>query len=100
MVVGNLACTSNGCIMIIPAPGFDPEATLEAVAKERCMSLYGVGARGVEARGVEARVQAGYYRDSRMTIDSGGRVMPWATEDAFIVPRTMLELVAFWLAAL
>ncbi|APE34690.1 AMP-binding protein [Nocardia mangyaensis] len=42
MVMGNLACTSHGCTMVIPAPGFDPEATLEAVQRERCTSLYGV----------------------------------------------------------
>ncbi|MEK6442906.1 AMP-binding protein [Pseudonocardia sp. T1-2H] len=42
MVMGNLACTSNGATMVIPAPGFDPKATLDAVAKERCTSLYGV----------------------------------------------------------
>jgi fatty-acyl-CoA synthase len=42
MVLGNLACTSNGCTMVIPAPAFDPKATLEAAAKERCTSLYGV----------------------------------------------------------
>jgi fatty-acyl-CoA synthase len=28
--------------MVIPAPGFDPKATLAAVATERCTSLYGV----------------------------------------------------------
>ena len=42
MVMGNLACTSSGATMVIPAPGFDPTATLEAVAQERCTSLYGV----------------------------------------------------------
>ncbi|MEU4344033.1 AMP-binding protein [Nocardia sp. NPDC023852] len=42
MVMGNLACTSHGCTMVIPAQGFDPEATLEAVQRERCTSLYGV----------------------------------------------------------
>ena len=42
MVLGNLACTSNGATMVIPAPAFDPTATLEAVATERCTSLYGV----------------------------------------------------------
>jgi fatty-acyl-CoA synthase len=42
MVMGNLAATSHGAAMIIPAPGFDPELTLAAVAKERCTSLYGV----------------------------------------------------------
>ncbi len=42
MVMGNLACTSHGATMVIPAPGFDPKATLEAVQQERCTSLYGV----------------------------------------------------------
>src|SRR6201987_593878 len=42
MVMGNLGATTNGCTMVIPAQGFDPKATLEAVAQERCTSLYGV----------------------------------------------------------
>jgi fatty-acyl-CoA synthase len=42
MVMGNLGATTNGCTMVIPAQGFDPKATLEAVARERCTSLYGV----------------------------------------------------------
>ncbi|MGW6460758.1 AMP-binding protein [Streptomyces sp. NPDC055078] len=42
MVMGNLAATSHGACVVIPAPSFDPEATLRAVAEERCTSLYGV----------------------------------------------------------
>ncbi|MFJ3861452.1 AMP-binding protein [Streptomyces sp. NPDC090085] len=42
MVMGNLACTSHGAAMVIPAPAFDPVATLEAVQAEGCTSLYGV----------------------------------------------------------
>jgi fatty-acyl-CoA synthase len=42
MVMGNLACTSHGAAMVIPAPSFDPVATLRTVADERCTSLYGV----------------------------------------------------------
>jgi fatty-acyl-CoA synthase len=42
MVMGNLACTTHGATMVIPAPGFDPAATLKAVADEKCTSLYGV----------------------------------------------------------
>ncbi|TCO58133.1 fatty-acyl-CoA synthase [Actinocrispum wychmicini] len=42
MVMGNLACTSHGACMVIPAPGFQPADTLAAVAEERCTSLYGV----------------------------------------------------------
>jgi fatty-acyl-CoA synthase len=42
MVMGNLAATSHGACMVIPAPAFDPKATLDAVATQRCTSLYGV----------------------------------------------------------
>ena len=42
MVMGNLAATSHGAAMVIPAPAFDPAATLDAVATEKCTSLYGV----------------------------------------------------------
>ncbi|GAA4239623.1 AMP-binding protein [Actinomadura meridiana] len=42
MVMGNLASTSHGACIVIPAPVFDPKATLDAVAAERCTSLYGV----------------------------------------------------------
>ena len=42
MVMGNLAATSHGACMVIPAPSFDPVATLQAVQDERCTSLYGV----------------------------------------------------------
>lgn len=42
MVMGNLAATSHGAAIIIPAPAFDPALTLAAVEAERCTSLYGV----------------------------------------------------------
>ncbi|WP_217198748.1 AMP-binding protein [Streptomyces buecherae] len=42
MVVGVLAAVSHGACAVIPAPSFDPAATLRAVERERCTSLYGV----------------------------------------------------------
>ncbi len=42
MVMANLGCTSHGTTMVIPAPGFDPEITLRAIAEERCTGVYGV----------------------------------------------------------
>jgi len=42
MVLGNLACTTHGATIVVPAPAFDPLATLQAVETERCTSLYGV----------------------------------------------------------
>jgi len=42
MVMGNLACSSHGACMVVAAEAFDALATLDAVAAERCTSLYGV----------------------------------------------------------
>jgi fatty-acyl-CoA synthase len=42
MVLGNLAAVTHGACIVIPAPGFEPAATLRATAEERCTSLYGV----------------------------------------------------------
>ncbi|HEY1456244.1 MAG TPA: AMP-binding protein [Candidatus Dormibacteraeota bacterium] len=42
MVLGNLACTTHGATMVIPAEGFDPVVTMRTVERERCTSLYGV----------------------------------------------------------
>jgi fatty-acyl-CoA synthase len=42
MVMGNLACSTHGAAMIIPAEAFDPLAVLETVAEERCTTLHGV----------------------------------------------------------
>jgi fatty-acyl-CoA synthase len=42
MVLGNLAAVTHGSCIVIPAPGFEPAATLRAAQDERCTSLYGV----------------------------------------------------------
>ena len=42
MVMGNLAALTSGAAMVYPGEGFDPLATLRAVADERCTALYGV----------------------------------------------------------
>jgi fatty-acyl-CoA synthase len=42
MVAGSLAAVSHGATLVLPAPAFDPVATLRAVQDERCTSLYGV----------------------------------------------------------
>jgi fatty-acyl-CoA synthase len=42
MVMGNLACSTHGAAMVIPAPGFDPAKTLQACQDEKVTSLYGV----------------------------------------------------------
>jgi fatty-acyl-CoA synthase len=42
MVIGSLACLTHGAAIVFPGEGFDPLTTLQAVAAERCTSLYGV----------------------------------------------------------
>jgi len=42
MVLGNLACTTHGAGIVVPAPAFEPRPVLEAVEGERCTALYGV----------------------------------------------------------
>ena len=42
MVIGALACVTHGAAIVFPGEGFDPLTTLQAVASERCTSLYGV----------------------------------------------------------
>ena len=42
MVMGILGAHSHGAAAVLPAPGFDPEITLQVVQDERITSLYGV----------------------------------------------------------
>jgi fatty-acyl-CoA synthase len=41
-VLGNVVCAVYGAAMVVPAPSFDPGATLAAIAAERCTAVYGV----------------------------------------------------------
>jgi fatty-acyl-CoA synthase len=42
MAMGNLAASTHGACVVIPAPSFSARATLAALQAERCTSLYGV----------------------------------------------------------
>jgi fatty-acyl-CoA synthase len=42
MVMGALGCVATGAKMVFPSEGFDPGATLAAIAAERCTGVYGV----------------------------------------------------------
>ncbi len=41
-VLGTAVCTVWGSAMVVPAPAFEPGATLRAIRDERCTSIYGV----------------------------------------------------------
>jgi len=53
MVLGNLAITTHGAAMVIPAPAFEPIATMEAVQAEHCTALYGVPTMFIAELGCE-----------------------------------------------
>jgi fatty-acyl-CoA synthase len=42
MVMGVLACLTQGATMVFPSEGFEPLRVLQAIAGERCTHLYGV----------------------------------------------------------
>ena len=42
MVMGNITCALHGTTMVYPSEVFEPAATLETIAAERCTALYGV----------------------------------------------------------
>ncbi len=48
MVLGNIACLTNGSAAIFPGEGFEPQAAIRATAEERCTALYGVPAMFIE----------------------------------------------------
>jgi fatty-acyl-CoA synthase len=54
MVMGNLGATTHGSTIVIPAPSFDPVATLGAVEKEQCSSLFGVPTMFISELAVES----------------------------------------------
>jgi fatty-acyl-CoA synthase len=41
-VLGTMACVVHGSAIVVPAPSFDAQATLVAIATERCTAVYGV----------------------------------------------------------
>jgi fatty-acyl-CoA synthase len=41
-VLGNLVCAVYAAAIVVPAPSFDAGATLSAIDRERCTSVYGV----------------------------------------------------------
>jgi fatty-acyl-CoA synthase len=53
MVMGNLGSTTHGATIVIPAPLFDPAATLKAIEQERCTSVYGVPTMFIAELGVD-----------------------------------------------
>jgi len=85
MVMGNLGCTSHGSTIVIPAPLFDPEATLRAVEAERCTSLYGVPTMFIAELGV-----AGFDQYDLSSLRTG--IMAGSSCPIEVMKRVMTEM--------
>ncbi len=90
MVMGNLAATSRGACIVIPAPSFEPAATLEAVAKERATSLYGVPTMFIAELGLPGF--AGYDLSSLRTGIMAGSPCPVEIMKRVVTEMSMTEV--------
>ncbi|WP_322987244.1 AMP-binding protein [Phaeacidiphilus oryzae] len=85
MVMVNLAATSHGSCIVIPAPSFEPEATLRAVEEERCTSLYGVPTMFIAELGLP-----GFGKFDLGTLRTG--IMAGSPCPAEVMRRVMAEM--------
>ncbi|GAA1481445.1 AMP-binding protein [Gordonia sinesedis] len=93
MVMGNLAATSHGAAMVIPAPTFDPAATLTAVADHSCTSLYGVPTMFIaELALMEENPDAGFDLSSLRTGIMAGSPCPEHTMRQVVDQMNMAEV--------
>jgi fatty-acyl-CoA synthase len=90
MVMGNLAATSHGACIVIPAPSFDPAATLRAVQRERCTSLYGVPTMFIAELGLPDF--AGYDLSSLRTGIMAGSPCPVEVMKRVVAEMNMAEV--------
>lgn len=90
MVMGNLAATSHGACMVIPAPSFEPAATLRAVVDERCTSLYGVPTMFIAELGL--RDFADYDLSSLRTGIMAGSTCPVEVMKRVVAEMNMAEV--------
>ncbi len=90
MVMGNLGATSRGACIVIPAPSFEPAATLDAVAKERATSLYGVPTMFIAELGLPGF--AGYDLSSLRTGIMAGSPCPVEIMKRVVTEMNMTEV--------
>jgi fatty-acyl-CoA synthase len=90
MVMGNLGATSRGACIVIPAPSFDPAATLAAVEKERATSLYGVPTMFIAELGLPGF--AGYDLSSLRTGIMAGSPCPVEVMKRVVTEMNMAEV--------
>lgn len=90
MVMGNLGALTHGSAVIYPAPSFEPEATLAAVAEERATALYGVPTMFIAEMGLDHF--ADYDLTSLRTGIMAGSICPQAIMQRVIDEMHMDEV--------
>ncbi len=95
MVMGNLGSVTHGACVVIPAPAFDPVATLRACAEERCTSLYGVPTMFISILNVPhvdsydlSSIRTGAMAGSPCPVEVMKQVTAWAPEVAIAYGMT------------
>ncbi len=91
MVIGNLGALTHGSCVVIPAPSFEPVATLTAVADERCTSLYGVPTMFIAEMAAEGF--AGYDVSSLRTGIMAGSPCPVEVMKRVVAEMGMAEVM-------
>ncbi|MEU5261578.1 AMP-binding protein [Amycolatopsis sp. NPDC021455] len=94
MVIGNLGATTHGACMVYPAPGFDPAATLAAVAEHRCTVLYGVPTMFIAELAVPGF--AGFDLSSLRTGAMGGSPCPIEVMKQVVTRMGMTEVTIIY----
>ncbi len=95
MVMGNLGSVTHGACVVIPAPVFDPVATLRACSEERCTSLYGVPTMFISILDVPdvdsydlSSIRTGAMAGSPCPVEVMKQVTAWAPEVAIAYGMT------------
>ncbi len=85
MVLGTLCCIAHGATMVFASAGFDAEAALEAVEKERCTIFH-----GVPTMFIAALDSSGFKARDLASLRSG--IMAGAPCPAELMRRVMTEM--------
>jgi fatty-acyl-CoA synthase len=94
MVIGNLGATTHGACMVYPATGFDPAATLAAIAEHRCTVLYGVPTMFIAELAVPGF--AGFDLSSLRTGAMGGSPCPVEVMKQVVARMGMTEVTIIY----
>lgn len=84
-VVGILGCFGSGTTLVLPSPSFNPEASIQALEKERCTGIYGTPTMYVDllakARQFSAEQRKEKFEALQFSVTGGASIAPSLMED-------------------